>query len=112
MTLSPVSRQALEVFRDPVAVTEVGGALNMLPFTRVASVDILGIGNAVTDKIGFYGVTPIVQRSGSAQGAVPTTAATSTTPFGYSEAQANAIVALVNELRAWAVAMGAIKGSA
>lgn len=34
------------------------------------------------------------------------TAATSTTPFGYSEAQANAILTNVRELRAWAVAQG------
>lgn len=34
------------------------------------------------------------------------TAATSTTPFGFSEAQANAILTNVRELRAWAVAQG------
>lgn len=34
------------------------------------------------------------------------TAATSSTPFGYSEAQANAILTTVRELRAWAVAQG------
>jgi hypothetical protein len=34
------------------------------------------------------------------------TAATSSTPFGYSEAQANAILTNVRELRAWAVAQG------
>lgn len=64
------------------------------------------------EKLGFLGATPIVQRAGAAQAAVATTAATSSTPFGYSEAQANAIVALVNELRAALVANGLIKGSA
>lgn len=34
------------------------------------------------------------------------TAATSSTPFGYTEAQANAILTNVRELRAWAVANG------
>lgn len=34
------------------------------------------------------------------------TAATSSTPFGFSEAQANAILTNVRELRAWAVAQG------
>jgi len=34
------------------------------------------------------------------------TAATSTTPFGYTEAQANAILTNLIELRAWAVANG------
>jgi hypothetical protein len=71
------------------------------------------IGTATTQKMGFYGATPIVQRSGAAQAAVSTTAATNTTPYGYTTAaQANAIVTLVNELRAWAVSQGFIKGSA
>lgn len=39
-------------------------------------------------------------------------AATDSTPFGFSEAQANAIVTLVNELRAALVAVGLIKGEA
>jgi hypothetical protein len=34
------------------------------------------------------------------------TAATSTTPFGYTEAQANAILTNLRELRAWAIANG------
>lgn len=71
------------------------------------------LGQDTSDKISFYGVTPIVQRSGDAQAAVTTTAATSTAPYGFSSAaQADAIVTLVNELRAWAVAIGGIKGSA
>lgn len=74
--------------------------------------DGVTLGNATSDKISLYGVTPIVQRSGSAQAAVVTTAATSTSPYGFTSTQANAIVTLVNELRAWAVAIGGIKGSA
>jgi hypothetical protein len=74
--------------------------------------DGVKLGQSATDLVGVYGVTPIVQRSGAAQAAVITTAATSTTPFGYSEAQANAIVTLVNELRASLVAVGIIKGAA
>ena len=70
------------------------------------------IGTATTQKIGFYNTTPIAQRSGSAQDSVATTSATQTTPWGYSsQSQADAIVTLVNELRAWAVAIGFIKGS-
>ena len=69
-------------------------------------------GTATTQKLGFYNTTPIVQRSGAAQAAVATTGSTQTTPYGYStSAQADAIVTLVNELRAWAVAQGFIKGS-
>lgn len=64
------------------------------------------------EKLGFLGAAPIVQRVGAAQAAVATTAATSTTPFGYAEAQANAIVTLLNEIRAALVAVGIIKGAA
>ena len=71
------------------------------------------IGTAITQKLGFYNATPIVQRAGAAQVAVATTGATNVAPFGYTTAaQANAIVTLVNELRDWAVAQGFIKGAA
>lgn len=71
------------------------------------------IGTGITQKMGFYGVTPIAQRAGAAQAAIATTAATNVTPYGYTTAaQADAIVTLANELRAWAVAQGFIKGSA
>lgn len=73
----------------------------------------LNIGGAITDLVGFYGVTPIAQRATAAQAAVVTTAATNVTPFGYAtQAQADAIVTLVNELRAALVVWGAIKGAA
>jgi len=75
--------------------------------------DGCSLGGATTDKISFYGVTTIVQRSGAAQTAVATTVPTSTNPYGFSTStQANAIVTLVNELRAALVASGLIKGSA
>lgn len=62
--------------------------------------------------IGFYGATPAAQRSGAAQAAVTTTAATTTSPAGYTTTtQANAIVTLVNELRAAMVAVGLIAGA-
>jgi len=71
------------------------------------------LGTAATDLIGFYGATPVAQRSGSTQAAVTTTSATTTSPWGFSTStQANAIVTLVNELRAALVNLGAIKGSA
>lgn len=71
------------------------------------------IGTTTTQKIGFYNTTPVAQRSGAAQAAVATTAATQTSPWGYTtQAQADAIVTLVNELRAAMVAIGIIKGSA
>ena len=71
------------------------------------------IGTAITQKLGVYNATPIAQRAGAAQAAVVTTAATQTTPFGFATgAQADAIITLVNELRAWAVVQGWIKGAA
>ncbi len=78
------------------------------------SPDGLNIGQSTADLIGFYGLTtPIAQRGVAAQSAVTTTAAQTTTPYGYSTAaQADAIVTLVNELRAALVALNLIKGSA
>jgi UDP-N-acetyl-D-mannosaminuronic acid transferase (WecB/TagA/CpsF family) len=84
--------------------------------------DVIGSGapggtsfcSATSEKLSFYGVTPIVQRSGSAQAAVVTTNAVSTTSniWGFStSSQANAIIALVNELRAALVAVGLIAGA-
>lgn len=76
------------------------------------------LGQGSTDKVGLYGVTPIAQRSGAAQTAVATTVAVSTvaggaTSWGFGgSTQANAIVTLVNELRAAMVAIGAISGAA
>lgn len=68
---------------------------------------------ATGEKLGFLGATPIVQRVGADQAAVVTTTATNSSPYGYAtQAQANAIVTLVNELRAALVAAGLIKGSA
>ncbi len=67
-------------------------------------------GTAITQKIGFYGVTPIVQRTNASQAAVVTTPA-ALISYGYTEAQANALVTLINELRAALVAVGIIKGS-
>lgn len=72
-----------------------------------------GLGQSTTDTISFYGVTPVAQRAGAAQAAVTTTASTSSTPVGYSTTtQADAIVTLVNEMRAALVAVGLIKGGA
>lgn len=70
-------------------------------------------GTATGEKVAFHNSTPVIQRVGAAQAAVSTTGATNTTPYGYtSDAQANAIVTLVNELRAALVEKGIIKGSA
>lgn len=71
------------------------------------------LGHSATEKISFFGTTPIAQRSGAAQAAVATTAAsTAAAAAGYTtKTQANAIVTLVNELRAAMVAYGLITGA-
>ena len=74
--------------------------------------DGTSFGVDTTEKISFYGVTAVAQITGSAQAAVATTAAVSTAGnFGYGSAQANAIVTLVNKLRADLVTLGLVKGS-
>jgi hypothetical protein len=68
------------------------------------------LGQSASDLISFYNATPIPQRSGAAQAAVPTAAPTNTGPFGYTQAQAAAILTLLNEIRATLVALGLMKG--
>ena len=57
------------------------------------------IGNSATEKIGFYGTTPVVQAA--AVTSVTTTAATSTTnAYGFTTAaQADAVVASLNAIQ-------------
>ena len=75
------------------------------------STDGIQLAGAATDKLGFYGVSPIVQPSGSAQAALTLTTATSS-GFGFSTATAfNAAVAQLEEIRASLVALGLIAGS-
>ena len=92
------------------------------------------VGITAAEKVGFHNKAPSAQRAGAAQAAVTatvgaslaTTAATTSTPYGFSQAQADgliarvnalivdnaALVALTNELRAALVAKGVIKGAA
>lgn len=48
------------------------------------------LGQGATDKIGFYGATAVVQPASLTAPAA--TAATSSTPYGFAQAQADAIV--------------------
>lgn len=71
------------------------------------------VGTSVSQKLGLWGATPVVQPASANQAAVSATAATQTTPWGFStQAQADGIITLLNELRAALVSIGAIKGSA
>lgn len=69
------------------------------------------LGQSANDLISFYNAAPVARRSGTAQTAVPTTAPTNTSPYGFSEAQAEAIISLLNEIRATLVGLGLMKGS-
>lgn len=72
------------------------------------------IGTATDQKLGFYNATPVVQPTAYTQtfstadkthaartsAATATTAATNVSPYGYSQAQADAIVTNLNAVRA------------
>ncbi len=84
--------------------------------------DGVSVGDTVNTKWGFYGATPVVQPSATAQSGVATTAITTlaTTPTATDIAVAvnslisrvAAEVTLTNQLRADLVTLGLIKGSA
>lgn len=58
-------------------------------------------------------IVPIGGYSASGQAAAGTTAATSTTPFGFATStQANALISLVDAMRTSLISAGVIKGSA
>lgn len=87
------------------------------------SPDGSSFGLDTTEKISFYGVTTVVQPTGSGQAAVATTtlttASTTSSPAGYATTtQANDVATvaaacrtLVNQLRSDLVTLGLIKGS-
>jgi hypothetical protein len=68
---------------------------------------------ATAQKLAFHGATPVIQRANAAQAQVATTGSTLVTPYGYTtSAQADGIVALLNEIQAVLVEKGIMKGSA
>ena len=79
------------------------------------------IGASVTEKFAFWGKTPVIQPTATAQSAMSTTAVTTlvTTPTATDIAtvvnaviaRQEAVVTLVNRLRADLVTVGIIKGS-
>lgn len=69
------------------------------------------IGASSAELVGFFGLaTPVAQPQASAYAAVATTAvinsSISSSCFGYTSAQATAIITLVNGLRAMGVTLG------
>jgi hypothetical protein len=75
---------------------------NLTKISQTSSGTYLGL--ATTDKVALHGVAPCVQAS--AVTTVVTTAATSTTPFGFTEAQANGILAALAQIRVLLTAKG------
>jgi hypothetical protein len=68
---------------------------------------------SMATEIKAGGVWPTGQRASANQAAVATTAAASSAPWGFSTStQANAIVTLLNEIRASLVHAGIMKGKA
>lgn len=68
--------------------------------------DGVSLGRSATDKIAFFNATPTARASGFTAPAA--TAATSSTPFGYSQAQADAIVTWIRAVDAELKAKGLI----
>lgn len=70
------------------------------------------IGTAITQKLAFYGSTPVVQRANAAQAAAP--AGGVGTLLGAYDTSANrdAMINLVNEMRTVLVSLGLMKGAA
>lgn len=106
-------------------------------FTDLTSTGNTRLGNAVTDTIGLYGVTPVAQRAGASQAAYTASTLTALGTIAFSTAaagvwgfqsstaaktirtQLNKVITdlpkastLLIRLRADLVALGAIKGAA
>lgn len=63
-------------------------------------------------KVGFYGVTPIAQRTGSAQSTFTITIGTSDTSWGFKTSdQFNAFVTQMREIQDTLIALGLWQGS-
>jgi hypothetical protein len=79
----------------------------------------MSLGSAITEKISFFGVTPIVQRAGTGTAASPqialTTALASVTvtgAYGFALSSGfSALLAQVEEIRATLVAFGLMSGT-
>lgn len=73
------------------------------------------LGQDTSDKISFYGITPVVQQAVAAAAATTVAVSTTTgsiTSWGFAgSTQANAIVTLVNSLRTELIEVGIVKAT-
>ena len=88
------------------ANSETSLSIKIIP----ADPDGLRIGAATSEKLGFYGLTTPIAKPSFTAAAVATTLSVSTTTalYGFGSTQANAIVSLVNDIRAQLVALGLV----
>ena len=69
------------------------------------------MGASTTEKIAFYGSTPVVQPTSASQAAVTTTITTTLATNTVLETDLAATIVLANQLRAELVELGLITGS-
>lgn len=69
-------------------------------------------GTAITQKLAFYGTTPVVQRANANQAAAPAGGTGATAGAYDTSAHRDSLIALVNEMRTVLVNLGLMKGSA
>ena len=68
--------------------------------------------SATSSKLGFFAASPVVQPTSASQAALTTEAATTgAATYGFTSAQANDIVTMLNRIRSDLVTLGLIKGS-
>lgn len=93
--------------------TVIGGTTAVAgTFTNLTSTGDTALGNAATDKVGFYGVTTITQRAAAQQAAL-TLVTANTTGYAFTTAAAfTSFIDQLEEIRATLVAVGLMKGSA
>lgn len=70
------------------------------------------LGQSSTDKIAFYGATPVVQSSGAAQQAAPAGGTGALAGAYDTAANRDIMINLVNEMRTTLINAGLMKGSA
>ena len=74
--------------------------------------DGLTIGGSTSEKVSFYGVTPIAQRTGAAQSTFTITIGTSQTSWGFKTSdQFNDFVLQLREIQNTLIALGVWAGS-
>lgn len=106
-----VGNRALGLDYLALTVDDSGGAVGV----DTGATNGLKLGTAATQKLGFWGATPVVRPASASQAAVTMASVGATNSSDVSatiNANFTALATLVNQLRADLVTVGAIKGSA